>query len=179
MKKLIIMGLISLIAHCCSKTGLKDDFLTIPRTPYNGNELRIDGFYYQQWDNGAMFSDITWFYNDGIVFQGNGSGNMSELIDYANKTFLNHEMKQDKKGFWGLFLVKDNKIIYERWVGTQNGYLVYREEGNIINDTTFVMTEVSRMEQGVKSETKPIERLYYFNEFSSKPDSTNNVIGTR
>ena len=57
------------------------------------------------------------------------------------------------------------------------GYLVYREEGVIINDTTFVMTEVSRINQGIKTETKPIEWTYYFCEFSAKPDSTNTVIG--
>ena len=70
----------------------------------------------------------------------------------------------------------DNKIIYERWEGSQLGYLVYREEGVIINDTTFVMTEISRVNQGVKTEIKPIERMYYFKEFSPKPDSTNVFI---
>lgn len=178
MKKALVIGLISLITSCCSKIyPSKDDFLTIPKTQYSGNELRIDGFFYRTWENGTKYSDITFLYNDGVLFQGNGAGDLSQLMEYAQETLLHHDQIKDKKAFWGLFLVKDNKIMFERWKATQSGYLVYREEGVIIDDTTFVMTEVSRINHGIKTETKPIEWTYYFCEFSAKPDSTNTVIG--
>jgi hypothetical protein len=180
MKKVLIISLISLIslvASCCSKLfPSQDDYLTIQKTPYTSDAIRIDGFYYQKWDNGTKYSNIVFLYNNGVIFQGNGAGDMSELVEYVNSTFLYHDMKKDKKAFWGLFLVKSNKIVYERWEGSQLGYLVYREEGEILNDTTFIMTEVSRMNQGEKTETEQIERTYYFHQFSPKPDSTNNVI---
>ncbi len=179
MKKGIITIAAMLLFVCTSCSKLfprKDDFLTIPQTPYTGDEIRTDGFYYQTWDDGMKYAEITFLYNNGVVYQGHGSGDLNKLIEYANKTLLYHDTEKDKKGFWGLFTVDNNRIVYERWQGSQKGYLVYREEGDIINDTTFVMTEVSRMNQGEKTETKAIERTYCFKEFSPKPDSTNNVI---
>ena len=177
MKKIIIISLISLVVSCCAKLfPSKDDFLTIYKTPYIGDELRTDGFFYQKEGNGTKYAKITFFYNNGVVFQGHGAGDMSELIEYVHKILSYHDITKDKKGFWGLFLIENNKIVYERWQGSQLGYLVYREEGNIINDTTFIMTEVSRMNQGEKTETKQIERTYYFHQFSPKPDSTNIFI---
>ena len=178
MKKIIIISLISLVVSCCSKLLFpsKDDYLTIQKTPYFGDELRTDGFFYQKEGNGTKYAKITFFYNNGVVFQGHGAGDMSELIEYVHKILSYHDITKDKKGFWGLFLIENNKIVYERWQGSQLGYLVYREEGNIINDTTFIMTEMSRMNQGEKTETKQIERTYYFHQFSPKPDSTNIFI---
>ncbi|WP_373730031.1 hypothetical protein [Bacteroides heparinolyticus] len=176
MKKVIlIMGLISLITSCCSKIfPKKDDFLTIPRTQYNGDELRIDGYFYQKWENGTKYSNIVFLYNNGIVFNKSGYGDIEEMNEYVSSTYQMDFAKY--KGFWGLFLIKDKNIIYERWEGTESGYLVYREEGNIVNDTTFIMTEVSRMKQGVKTEIRPIEWTYHFKAFSPKPDSTNSFI---
>ncbi|MBQ3710679.1 MAG: hypothetical protein II887_08245 [Bacteroidales bacterium] len=177
MKKTLVIFLIIMVLSCCTKThSTKDDFFTIQKTPYIGDKLRIDGFFYQKWDNGAKYLNITFFYKNGVVFQGNSAGHMSDLVEQAQQTLLNHDQKKNIKSFWGLFQVDDNKIIYERWEGSQLGYLVYREEGVIINDTTFVMTEISRVNQGVKTEIKPIERMYYFKEFSPKPDSTNVFI---
>lgn len=176
-KVLIIMGLISLITSCCSKIfPKKDDFLTIPRTQYNGDELRLDGYFYQKWENGTKYSNIVFLYNNGIFFQIGGSGDMSEIDDYANQSLLFNSDVKDRKAFGGGYLVEDKNIIYERWEGTELGYLVYREEGNIVNDTTFIMTEVSRMKQGVKTEIRPIEWTYHFKAFSPKPDSTNSFI---
>ncbi len=101
---------------------------------------------------------------------------MSEIDDYANQSLLFNSDVKDRKAFGGGYLVEDKNIIYERWEGTELGYLVYREEGNIVNDTTFIMTEVSRMKQGVKTEIRPIEWTYHFKAFSPKPDSTNSFI---
>ena len=81
MKKALIMGLITLITSCCSKIfPPQDDFITIPQTPYYGDELRIDGFFYRTWENETKYSDITFLYKDGVVFQGNGSGSSRPCI---------------------------------------------------------------------------------------------------
>lgn len=175
MKTIIIMTL-CICLSCCNKLfKSKDDFLTIPKTPYTGSQLRLDGYYYQKWDNGLKFRRIIFLYNNGVVFRVGESGDLKDMDNYAVKSL--HGMDYSaKKGFWGVFLVKDNKIAYERWVGTERGYMVYKEEGYIKNDTTFVMTEVSRMKQGVKTDTKKIEDVYHFQSFSPKPDSANNFI---
>lgn len=174
MKKAIIIGFICIISNCCTKIN-ESEQLSISKTPYMGDELRIDGFYYQKWDNDTRFCDITFLYNNGVVFQRGGSGDLSELSDCASQSYFSNDV-MDKKAFWGLFHIENDSIIYEYWSGTELGYIVYREEGKIINDTTFLMTEQSQMKQGDKTETRPIEWIYYFEHFSPKPDSINSVI---
>lgn len=173
MKIQLIMILLALTG-CSITNPQSDDSLTISKTPYLGKEIRTDGFYYQKWDNENSFNNIAFFYKNGIVLNVGKSGLISEIIQQAENSINNNY--KNAKGFWGLFIVNSNSIIYERWVGTEEGYKVYREEGNIMNDTTFVMTTVSRMKKGVKVDTKQIERIYYFKEFSPKPDSTNVFI---
>ncbi len=165
-----------LLVSCCSKIFQKEeDFLTISKTSYTGNELKLNGCYYQKWDNNQKFGNVIFLYNNGVVFQKGGSGELKDLNNYLSEIQEN-KFYYSKKGFWGLFIVEENKIICERWVGTEAGYLVYQEEGNIINDTTFMMTLSSRINKGVKTNTHKIERIYYFHEYSPKPDSTNNFI---
>lgn len=174
-KQTILILLVILSTSGCSLWfPREDDFLTIPKTPYTSNNLRLDGFYYQKWEHGTKYSNVVYLYNNGVVFQMGGYGDLSELTEYAGHA-ITFDVT-DKNGFWGLFQVESNTIVYESWVGTQLGYLVYREEGDIINDTTFVMKERSRMNQGIKTETTSINYVYCFKEYSPKPDSTNTCI---
>ena len=177
-KALIIMGLISLITSCCSKIcPKKADFFTIPATPYYGNQLRLDGCFYQKWnDNGIQsFCKVLFLYNNGVVFNCSGSGHLTDLDKFLVE-IRDDDFYSTHKTSWGVFFIENDHIIFERFFGSELGYLVYREEGNIVNDTTFIMTEVSRMKQGVKTEIRPIEWTYHFKAFSPKPDSTNSFI---
>ena len=45
MKFLIILAMLLIGMNGCSK-WLEDEELTLPKTPYTGNELRTDGYYY-------------------------------------------------------------------------------------------------------------------------------------
>jgi len=49
-------------------------------------------------------------------------------------------------------------------------------EGDIINDTTFVISVSYRMKKGKKTEVKARNETYHFKQFSPQPDSTNNFI---
>lgn len=52
----------------------------------------------------------------------------------------------------------------------------YVRAGKILNDTTFHITESYRMVDGVKTNIKQRDEMYYFREFDLKPDSLNNFI---
>jgi hypothetical protein len=48
--------------------------------------------------------------------------------------------------------------------------------GQILNDTTFVIAESYRMNEGKKTEVKERNETYHFKQFNPKPDSTNRFI---
>ena len=54
------------------------------------------------------------------------------------------------------------------------GMPAYLKTGDIINDTTFVITEVERSKDG--SERRTINEMYHYKHYSPKPDSTNNFV---
>lgn len=49
----------------CSK-WIKDEELTLPKTPYTGNELRTDGYYYCTGETAIM---VVFFYKDGTMIR--------------------------------------------------------------------------------------------------------------
>ena len=149
----------------------KDDKLSIERTPYIGNELRIDGYYYMAWED--MIYPM-FFYQNGIILDGGGFP-INEVVEreteYKNGTFYSHV--KEIKYSWGVFIIEGNKISFERWYPSEPPLGAYVRAGDIINDTTFKITEVYRMQNGNKTEVKTLNETYYFKQLSPKPDSTN------
>lgn len=47
---LVIITLVGLSCGC-KKDFMKDDKLSLERTPYTGNQLKIDGYFYSQINN--------------------------------------------------------------------------------------------------------------------------------
>lgn len=67
MKKVLIIMAVMLTSYSCNKDGFTDDELSIEKTPYVGNQLRIDGYY------SCKFGDvyrIYFLYHDGTVLSG-------------------------------------------------------------------------------------------------------------
>ena len=168
----VIMGFMLLTINC--KKDKKDDILSISRTPYTGTELRINGYYYSTWEDMIY---IMFFYRNGIHLNGGGFPK-SELVDYEteykNGTFYNHV--KEWKYMWGVFKIEGNKIFFERWYSSEPPLKAFVCDGNIINDTTFNITESYRMQNGEKTMVSTINEIYYFKQFSPKPDSTNSFV---
>ena len=168
---LIILGII-LSSNSCIKNILADDELTLEKRPYTGNQLRIDGYYY------SKFRDIYviyFFYRNGVLFSG-GHVFESELKKYEQKyqdgSFWDD--KKDNKLYWGLYNIDSNDIMIEKWYPSSGGGMpVYLHSGEILNDTTFLITKSVRPKTG---EEKELNEVYHFREFSPKPDSTNIFI---
>ena len=156
---------------CCNKL-FRDEKLTIQRTDYNGNELRFDGYYYCYYEE----TDVTvvyFLFRNGIIRGAGGytrfneNNREQEMISYYNKF--------SPKTDWGVFIIDEKKILFEKWVESPSGVSasVNRKSGYIENDTTFHITE--SYYSGTK-ETKQVNEIYHFKQFDNKPDSTNNYI---
>jgi len=155
---------------CCSKM-FPDDNLTLQRIDYNGNELRLNGYYYCYFEN----TDITvihFLFRNGIIRNAGGysrffeNNREQEMLSYYNKS---------TKTDWGVFVVDGNKIQLEQWIEAPSGVrlTVNRRSGYIENDSTIHLTESYNF---ATKETRQINELWNFREFSPKPDSTNVFI---
>lgn len=159
----------------CEKL-FKDDVLSIPQTSYQGNQLRIDGYYYKSNPNSSYVVYI--FYRNGTILSA-GSFMNSNLSDI--ETTLQDpswiSAKDDYKFNYGRFLIDGDSIQFERWYPGSPPLPAYVRVGNILNDTTFVVKEVYRMKNGEKTEEESgRNEIYHFKQFSPKPDSTNQFV---
>ncbi|MFT3740242.1 MAG: hypothetical protein QM786_15965 [Breznakibacter sp.] len=163
-----IAMLILLLSSCCKEKYTDDEFV-LDKTSYLGNQIKTDGYYYSQVE-GEDYYRLYVFYRDGIVLIPGVFSNPDEYISNFVAGF-NKEIKD----FWGLYVIEDSSISIEYYVPKMiEGMPAYLKTGDIINDTTFVITEVKRSKNG--SERKTISETYRYKYFDEKPDSTNSFI---
>lgn len=145
-----------------------DDKFSLTKRTYIGNELRTDGFYCHigQNMNGHLYS-YYFFYKNGIIRYGGGS---NDSLFYANVGWVSASYKNN----WGIFNINGNQIKFEKWEPSSGGpFPAYLRTGEILNDTTFKITQLQRSD-GTNVST--VNDVYHFKKFSPKPDSTNNFI---
>jgi hypothetical protein len=179
MKKITFILLACLVTlFSCKKEeenvlGSNDDKLTLQRTNYSGNELRIDGYYYNIWSGG--FYGLRIFYGNGTVKK-IGSPSGSSISDADNYVSTISAEIMTKKYGWGVFIINGSSIKLEEWLTGSNKLAAYTKEGTILNDTTFKFTQSYRLVGGVKTEVSALDETYNFRQYSPKPDSTNQYI---
>ena len=122
-----------------------------------------------------LSDNSNFFYRDGTLFSG-GDVYENKLNEYEQKyqdgSFF--DSKKDNKLYLGLFNIDTDIIKIEKWYPSSGGGMpVYLHSGEILNDTTFVITQSIRPKTG---EQKELNEVYHFKEFSPKPDSTNTFI---
>ena len=179
--KMTVLKLISLCLFftSCAKLGiLQDDELSLQRQDYTGNQLRVDGYYFSEYANGSIeYVSVYFLYRNAIILYG-FSGLLSELPEleesYRNGTFYKHV--KSVKFHWGVHQIEDSKIKYEQWVPSEKPYKAYVREGEILNDTTFRITQRYRYKNGEKTEVESKNEVYHFKAFSPKPDSSNTFV---
>src|SRR5690606_16273704 len=139
--------------------------------PYNGSELRIDGYYYS---NGTTANDIgvAIFYRDGTCIHEWGTPKNQDTISYIeNEILLNNSYIDQNKNIpnhIGVFQIKDESIKFEVWEAGRD-IITFSHYGEILNDTSFLITKQVNNQSGKTS----FEKLVYrFVPFSPKPDST-------
>lgn len=165
--KYVIMNKISffVISLMIILSACKDDELMLQRTPYIGNELRIDGYYYEQAYN---CTSVKFSYRNGVLLV--AGGYLSYNIDSVEKQLLNsYEKIKHSKISWGVFVIKGSTIEYSFWDTSVGGGLpTYKSIGYIENDTTFCITRTINKEGSIFKRND----VYHFKQFSPKPDST-------
>ena len=172
MKYLILATLLLTLSSCYEIFMGKDDTLTMSRTSYTGNQLKIDGYYYLK--DSASYKRVslaTFFYNNGVLEDIGGASESLEKYDAYISSIVG-KFKGEKKGNVGVFIIQDKNINFEKLELTQP-IKAYTYTGTIINDTTFHITESYRLLRGKKTELTSENLTYYYHKFSPKPDSTN------
>lgn len=149
--------------------------LSMVKTPYTGDELRIDGYYYSN----QVFTDyngIAVFYRNGVcmnVFSRIESQDTLSFIE--NEILLNEALMSNFRNtpnHIGVFQINAKSIEFETWEAGRD-IITFSNYGEILNDTTFLITKQVNNDSG-KSESLNLK--YRFRQFSPKPDSTNNFI---
>ena len=155
--------------------------LTMKKTPYFGEELRIDGYYYSNpfYDK---YADITTmrvavFYSDGFCIdtQVELPKNQDTLTYIENEVLLNEvylaKMKREPL-YIGVFQIMYPDIQFESW---QFRSWTVSSFGVIVNDTTFIINKHWTNFRSYKTLSEyPV--TYRFQQFSPKPDSTNYFV---
>ena len=169
MKKLTLLILV--LSASCAKIVTWDD-LSLQKIPYNGNQLRVDGYYYQIEDD--MYNSAYCLYRDGCLLNMGGYESSLEKMDYYIEQEFFNKSYASKKQYWGVFTIMGETIRFERYYITDDiRKRSYIREGTISNDSTFHII-VSYRSDG--SERKERDEIYRFRQFVLKPDSTNNYV---
>jgi len=165
--KLLLLSTIVILVSCRGERW--DDDLTLPQQDYNGNELRINGYYYNESDGKT---EILFLYQNGTVLDG-GTSDIADLSsleqDFMDGTHYSFALQ--RKYYWGRFIVEGTKIQREFWKPNTGPFEAWIHEGEILNDTTFKMVKSWRSCKPKKK--KDFERIFHFKQFAPKPDSTN------
>jgi hypothetical protein len=174
---IIYILLISVFLVSCKKDR-HDEELNLQQIPYSGNELRIDGFYYQTIES-TNSTKVFFLYSNGIILGGfnyPGSNWESTLIeDVISGEYHNTSVRY--KSSWGLYQIQDSTIIFEKWYSASPGWHeAFAREGTILNDTTFLIERAFKFENGGRTNVREREELFRFREFSPKPSSANPFI---
>jgi len=164
------ISILGVFVSCC-KILLPNEKLSMKRVDYNGNELRIDGYYYRQGDK-SEYTCVVFLYKNGILFS--TRCHRSYDLDVVEKEMVNeYDEFRKSKTHWGVFMVVDNRIEYEEWTTPTEGITVKKSSGFIENDTTFRIAEEYF---SYNKKTYHVNQVYHFKQFANKPDSTNKFI---
>ncbi|MCC5918948.1 MAG: hypothetical protein JJU02_16645 [Cryomorphaceae bacterium] len=177
MKRFLNLTLATIILFACKKEN-RDDELHLQQTPYLGDELRIDGFYYQTTNDGE-YTQVFFLHRNGVLQGGfSYSGNdWEQKLKSDIESGEYHDLTLRYKTSWGLFEIEDSLILYEKWYsGTPGPRITAAREGKILNDTTFHIQWAFYFDNGQRVNIRERDERYHFREFSPKPDSTNPFI---
>jgi hypothetical protein len=144
---------------------------SLKKQSYNGNNLRLDGYYYQKYGNPEKLT-IYFFYSNGILLHA-GDGYTFDIEAKFTNGQLYEKLKENKY-CWGLFLIDGQNIRFERYYPSDDiSKDAYVSSGEILNDSTFRITKSVRSD-GDKERSE--DDMFYFKQFQPKLDSTNRWI---
>ena len=174
----LVIMVFSLITNCGKRRLCNDDELILQKIDYNGNQIKIGGYYYGDVNKHSSmpYANIYYLYKNGVFFTSEAADLAAAeegTINVDNENLFGKKIK----GVWGVFQIHDSRIEIERWRSRSNGCeSTLFEQGDIINDTTFIIVKREYRENGKVSRTEIPNSTFYFRALQSKPDSTNTFI---
>ena len=170
-----LYSFIAVMFLSCSSCEKELHELSLSKTPYSGDELRVDGYYYS---NLTSVDDIAIavFYRDGVCFNVYTRIESQDTLNFIEKDIL-----QDKSIIStfvstptniGVFKIKEKSIEFETWEAGRD-IITFSNYGKILNDTTFLITKQVNNDSG-KSYSEKL--TYRFRQYSPKPNCTNTFI---
>lgn len=169
---LTLVTIILFVSASCEKELHK---LSMAKTPYIGNELRIDGYYYSN----QVFTDyngIAVFYRDGVCMNVYSRIESHDTLSFIeNEILLNEALMSNFRNtpnHIGVFQINAKSIVFETWEAGRD-IITFSNYGEILNDTTFLISKQVNNESGA---TEAMSLTYRYRQFSPKPDSTNAFI---
>ncbi|MFW5762497.1 MAG: hypothetical protein ACOCXH_16100 [Cyclobacteriaceae bacterium] len=169
--KLFISFILIVVSLFNSCEKLNDE-ITLKKEPYQGSNLKINGYYYRYITDSSKVSPL-FLYRNGVAITEFAQINKNKLEEKI-KTGEYYNLIKDDPTDWGLYIVEDDNIKIEHLIGRGCIKLYsYLYIGTILNDTTILFTEHNASEG---SDDNKCNNLYHFKKFSPKPDSTNQFV---
>lgn len=168
MVKTIAIIIVAQFIWGCS--GLfEDDTFSLHKTPYAGDEMRIDGYYWCYMESGDWYKIIIPYAN-GVVINNFGCDSLIEL----ENEILGNTFKAVNKYNWGIYVVDDSIIKIENIQGVGGLHdFAYTYYGTILNDSTL---HFYKRKESYSSVAEVTNDTFHFKAFSPKPDSINSFI---
>ncbi len=166
----IFMYLIIMLTACYPKIYP----LNMERMPNNSDALKLYGYYYITYGDSNEFVHVYFLYKNGVLLDG-FSGALKDLAS-REKRYASGEyayFAKNNQSNWGVYKIKDQKIILEKWYSGNRCCKTSFRSGEILDNETFKITRTYSEEEG---EYEEVNYTYTFKPFSPKPDSTNFFI---
>ena len=171
-KRIYFLIAIVILSSCFFDTKLHD--LTMKKTPYFGDELRIDGYYHSNPVlNDERYIGVAVFYKDGFCIHTWGRPVNQDTLSYIENELLLNDVYiakiKNAPAHIGVFQIIYPDIQFEVWEYRSDPWCHF---GKIVNDTTFIINK----KKDRTGKTYSVNLTYRFQQFSQKPDSTNNFL---
>lgn len=189
---LLVVLLIFCYSNLTSCSLLFDKSLHLKKEQIQENSLRLDGYYYSDYNVDATvvidrygnnrtekqtYRGIYFLYKNGVIInaQNRELNDTNNYEDWFRDKRYNEMLKKGKYN-WGICNITNETIRIELWYCAEV-CITAVDEGKILNDTTFVITESYQLRKnGTKKKFRKKEETYHFKQFGPKPDSTNSFI---
>lgn len=154
-----------------------DDELTISRIDYSGSQLKIDGYYFGDANPNSSkpFANIYYLYRNGVFFT-TGASDLDKAETGTITVDVNNEFGKRIKGLWGVFRINGSTIEIERWQSSPTCATTVYERGDILNDTTFIITQREYRSKGKVVGSENPKSTFHFRSLTQKPDSVNTYV---
>ena len=159
MKKICLISLLILSLASCDKY----DPLHFQRTPYEGSELRTDGFWYHvsysQYDWMSDWMNLYFLYRDGTLLMASAP-NTTNPCEVTVDSISYKGYDYNKQIHWGVFVVENDTLKWSEWFWPNPAPgIAVLSTFEIVNDTCIKRIGME-------------DYYYYFHPFDYKPDST-------